>query len=267
MKPFLKWAGNKFQIIERIKSVLPAGSRLIEPFAGSAAVFLNTNYPDNLVADSNIDLIQTYLYLQKEGQKFITDCEQFFIPENNHAERFYELREQFNTSNDMRLKSTLFIYLNKHCFNGLCRYNSKGIFNTPFGKYTKPYFPRQEMEYFSQKSSTAKFIHSDFTATFAQAKPNDIIYCDPPYVPLSKTANFTNFISGGFGIEQQQQLADLANGTAKNGITVVISNHQTEFTEQIYKNAKLITFPVQRHISANANNRNKANEVLAIFGS
>lgn len=265
MKPFLKWAGNKFQIIERIKAVLPAGKCLIEPFTGSAAVFLNTDYPENLVADSNTDLIQTYLYLQKEGRKFINYCENLFIADNNQADRYYELREQFNSTTNTRLKSTLFVYLNKHCFNGLCRYNNKGLFNTPFGKYTKPYFPSQEMEHFYQKSQGAKFVQSDFVPMFEKAKPNDIVYCDPPYVPLSKTANFTNYSSGGFGIEQQLQLADLANDLAKRGITVIISNHQTKFIEQAYKNAKLITFPVQRYISCNGANRNKANEVLAVF--
>lgn len=265
MKPFLKWAGNKFQIIERIRAVLPAGNRLIEPFAGSAAVFLNTDYPENLVADTNTDLIQTYLYLQKEGRKFINYCEDLFIADNNQADRYYELREQFNSTTNTRLKSALFVYLNKHCFNGLCRYNSKGQFNTPFGKYTKPYFPGQEMESFYQKSAGAKFVQSDFVPIFAEARPGDIVYCDPPYVPLSKTANFTSYSSGGFGIEQQQQLADLANDLAKKGITVVISNHQTKFIEQAYKNAKLTTFPVQRYISCNGANRNKANEVLAVF--
>lgn len=265
MKPFLKWAGNKYQIIERIKAVLPSGQRLIEPFAGSAAVFLNTDYCENVVADSNADLIQTYLHLQNDGNNFINYCQEFFIADNNQAEKYYELREQFNVAADARLKSALFIYLNKHCFNGLCRYNSKGQFNTPFGKYKKPYFPHKEMDYFHQKSKTAIFTQSDFVSTLKQVKSNDIVYCDPPYVPLSKTANFTNYSSGGFGLEQQKQLAELANDLASNGVTVIISNHHTTFTEEVYKNAKLLTFPVQRYISRDGANRNKANELLAIF--
>lgn len=267
MKPFLKWAGNKYQIIERIKAVLPPGGRLIEPFAGSAAVFLNTNYPENVVADSNFDLIQTYVYLQKDGNKFMNYCQSFFTPENNQEEKYYELREQFNTTSNARLKSALFVYLNKHCFNGLCRYNNKGQFNTPFGRYKKPYFPEREMEYFYQKSQTAIFMHSDFITTLAQTKPNDVVYCDPPYVPLSKTAKFTHYSMGGFGLEQQKQLAESANKLANNGVTIIISNHNTEFIEQLYKNAKLLTFQVQRNISCVGNNRNKAHEVLAIFSA
>lgn len=265
MKPFLKWAGNKYQIMERIKAVLPPGKRLIEPFSGSAAVFLNTDYSENIVADSNLDLIQTYLYLQNEGAKFIEYCQTFFTQENNQEEKFYEFREMFNSTADTRLKSAIFIYLNKHCFNGLCRYNASGKFNTPFGKYKTPYFPHKEMLYFHEKAQNASFIHSDFVSTFAQAKSGDIIYCDPPYVPLSKTANFTDFNTGGFTLAQQTQLAELAETFSKQGIPVIISNHQTEFTEEAYKKAKILTFPVQRFISCKGAQRNKANEVLAIF--
>lgn len=267
MKPFLKWAGNKYQIIERIKAILPEGQRLIEPFAGAAAVFLNTNYAENIVADLNKDLIQTYLYLQKEGSQFIKDCQKLFIADNNQADRYYQLREEFNSTSDARRKAILFVYLNRHCFNGLCRYNSKDQFNVPFGKYSKPYFPQQEMEHFYQQSQYATFIHGDFVTTCAQAKANDVIYCDPPFVPLSKTANFTSYSAGGFGMEQQTQLTELANDLANSGITVIISNHYTEFTAEAYKNAKLITFPVQRFISRDGANRNKAMEVLAIFSS
>lgn len=265
MKPFLKWAGNKYQIIGRIRAVLPPGPRLIEPFAGSAAVFLNTDYADNLVADSSTDLMQTYIYLQAEGVQFIHYCEQFFTDDNNNEERYYELRQQFNETADARLKAALFVYLNKHCYNGLCRFNSKGRFNTPFGKYKKPYFPHKEMIYFYEKSKTAVFTQGDFATAFAQARPGDIVYCDPPYVPLSKTANFTSYDVGGFGLEQQQRLADLANDLASNGVTVVISNHQTEFTQQAYKNAIIQSFPVQRYISCKGENRNTVNEILAIF--
>lgn len=265
MKPFLKWAGNKYQIIQRIQAILPPGKRLIEPFVGSGAVFLNTDYSNYLLADSNLDLILTYQYLQAEGQVFIDYCAKFFIPENNCAERFYEFREQFNTTHDTRLKSALFIYLNKHCFNGLCRYNAKGGFNTPFGKYTKPYFPQQEMLYFYERAKQAVFEQADFVTTLSQANVGDVVYCDPPYVPLSKTAHFTSFSAGGFGIEQQKMLAELAEDLAKRGICVVISNHHTEFTQQAYQNAKLQIFPVQRFISCKGDSRNEVNEVLALF--
>ena len=136
MKPFLKWAGGNYRLIDRIQSVLPAGNRLIEPFVGSGAVFLNTNYKSNLLTDSNPDLINLFKNLQNEGQNFINYCSSFFVPENNNELAFYQFREEFNTTTDIRKKSALFGYLNRHCFNGLCRYNSKGGFNVPFGRLT-----------------------------------------------------------------------------------------------------------------------------------
>jgi DNA adenine methylase len=160
MKPFLKWAGNKHQIVRHIRSILdtlPPGSRLIEPFVGSGAVFLNTRYPRYLLSDVNQDLIHLYQTLQSEGQNFIDYCRSFFVPENNTPDRFYELRVTFNTTQNKTLKAALFLYLNRHCYNGLCRYNAKNGFNVPFGRYSKPYFPEQEMWAFYEKSREAVF--------------------------------------------------------------------------------------------------------------
>lgn len=266
MKPFLKWAGNKYQIIDRIKAILPAGNRLIEPFLGSGAVFLNTEYPEYLLSDINTDLINLYRTLQAEGESFIDYCRQFFSGENNRTERYYELRDQFNCTKDVRLKSALFLYLNKHGYNGLCRYNSSSKYNVPYGKYKRPYFPEKEMLYFYRKTQKAVFRNEDFAAIMQQARPGDVVYCDPPYVPLSDTANFTNYSSGGFGFKEQQLLADLAQELAQRGVAVVISNHDTEFIQQAYKSAKLLDFfSVQRFISCDGANRNKADEVLALF--
>lgn len=265
MKPFLKWAGNKYQIIDRIKDVLPSGNRLIEPFVGSAAVFINTEYSHNVLADNNVDLINLYQTLQEEGDKFIEYCRNLFVANNNTEKAFYELRDEFNTTESRRLKSALFIYLNKHCFNGLCRYNLKGEFNVPFGKYKKPYFPEIEMRYFHEKSVQAIFKHADFIETMNSAKRGDVVYCDPPYVPLSATANFTSYSSGGFGIKQQEILAGKAKELASRGTTVVISNHNTEFVLKAYAEAKILKFDVQRFISCDGANRGKASEVLALF--
>lgn len=265
MKPFLKCAGNKYQIIERVLAALPAGNRLIEPFVGSGSVFLNSDYPRYLLADSNQDLINLYQHLQIEGEGFIHDCCAFFTPENNQSEAFYQLRTLFNTTIDQRLKALLFVYLNKHCFNGLCRYNSKGSFNTPFGRYKKPYFPEKEMLFFYEKTKDAVFESADFLTTLSKAQPGDVVYCDPPYVPLSKTANFTNYSAGGFSHDQQVLLAETAGKLAAKGITVVISNHDTEFTRSAYQKASISSFSVQRFISCNATRREKAAEVLAIF--
>lgn len=267
-RPFLKWAGNKYAIVHEIRRILPhtpESRRLIEPFAGSAAVFLNTDYPDYLLSDINPDLITLYQTLQEEGEDFIETCRGYFRPEYNWAEAYYELRERFNTTSDAREKSALFVYLNRHGYNGLCRYNGKGGFNVPFGRYKKPYFPEEEMRRFHQRSRQATFINEDFVSLMRQARPGDVIYCDPPYVPLSSTANFTSYASSPFGLEQQQVLADLAGELSEKGITVLISNHKTDFTQKAYARARITELQVQRFISANGQNRGQAPEVLALF--
>lgn len=265
MKPFLKWAGGKYKIVNRIKQLLPAGTRLVEPFTGSAALFLNTDFPSYLLADINPDLITLYQTLQVEGAPFVDYCQTFFAPENNDKAAYYAFREQFNSTADPRLKSALFLYLNKHCFNGLCRYNAGGEFNVPFGRYKKPYFPRPEMLFFHQQAQRATIIQANFVTVMEACRPGDVVYCDPPYVPLSDTANFTSYSAGKFGLEQQVQLARLAESLAGQGIPVVISNHNTAFTRRQYRRAVLNKFPVQRHISRDGANRTKVNELLALF--
>lgn len=266
MKPFLKWAGGKLRLVEQIKNVLPNGKRFIEPFVGSGAVFLNAIYPTYILADVNSDLINLYLYLQRERQQFIDYCRTFFTPQTNNEIVYYQYRTLFNTTTDLRQKSALFIYLNRHCFNGLCRYNSKGKFNVPFGSYNKPHFPEIEMRNFSHHSQNATFRNANFLDVMEDAEPGDILYCDPPYAPLSATANFTSYSRYPFGLSEQKKLVEMAEILANNRITVIISNHDTEFTREIYINAdKLEYFEVQRHISCDGSKRSKAAEILAVF--
>jgi len=265
MKPFLKWAGNKYQIIRQIKESLPPGDCLIEPFLGSGAVFLNTDYPRYLLGDINKDLINLYQHLQQEGREFIAYCRTFFSPSSNSEQAYYAYREEFNSTSDLRLKAALFLYLNKHGYNGLCRYNAGGSFNVPFGRYKAPYFPEAEMLYFYEKAQRAQFFCADFATMLKMAQPGSVVYGDPPYVPLSSTANFTSYSSDGFGLAEQQRLADLAKELAAQGIPVLLSNHDTEFTRRAYAGAKIKKFPVQRYISCNGNKRGKVQEVLALF--
>lgn len=265
MKPFLKWAGNKYQIIDRIKSILPKGQRLIEPFVGSGAVFLNTDYPAYLLTDNNADLIHLFNLLKNEGKHFIDSARNYFDPRHNNEKTYYELRYLFNCTKDLHLKAALFLYLNKHAYNGLCRYNASGGFNVPFGRYKKPYFPEKEMLYFIEKAQTAEFRAADFVEIMENAIPGDVIYCDPPYLPLTATANFTEFSAGGFNMEQQKKLAELAKQLSAKGIPVIISNHATDFIDEHYAPAKKITFDVQRYISCDGTNRKKEKEVLAVF--
>lgn len=265
MRTFLKWAGNKQRMVERIAALLPLGQRLIEPFVGSGALFLNTDYPAYLLADSNPDLIHLYRHLQAEGPAFIEFCRELFVAQNNTPDTFYALRSSFNQATDSRLKSALFLYLNRHGYNGLCRYNASGGFNVPFGRYKKPYFPQAEMETFWQKSQTARFCQAHFAETMQAAQPGDVIYCDPPYVPLSVTAHFTSYSAGGFDFQQQLALAAAARDAANRGVPVLISNHATPAIEEAYAGADIQRFQVQRYISANGDNRGTAAELLALF--
>ena len=266
IRPFLKWAGNKYRIIDRVREALPEGKRLIEPFAGSAAVFLNTDYEHYIINDNNPDLIHLYNILKQEGATFIKKCRYYFSPRFNNEEQYYKLREKFNNSKDVYKRAILFVYLNRHGYNGLCRDNLKGGYNVPFGRYKSPYFPEKEMLTFHEKAVNAEFVLSSFEQIIQSAKKGDVIYCDPPYVPLSPSANFTSYSSGGFNIEKQQQLADLANEISVKGIPMLISNHNTSFTRKAYDKANKITkFHVQRFISCNGKKRGTAGELLALF--
>lgn len=269
MKPFLKWPGGKYRLRDRILSALGRGNRLIEPFAGSAAVFLNAGYEANLLADSNPDLIRVYTQLIRHGNKFIRDTAELFVPENNTEKRYYALRDEFNACKNDRKRAALFIYLNRHCYNGLCRYNSKGVFNTPFGRYRRPRLPEGEMNDFIRVGSGAVFECADYQDTMGLAKEGDVVYCDPPYVPLSATSYFTDYHVGGFNWDDQVLLADKAAQLAESGIRVVISNHDTKKVKELYKerNATIVTFDVRRMISCDTANRNKVSELLAIFSA
>lgn len=265
--PFLKWAGRKTRVLPVLKPLLPKeGRRLIEPFVGSGAVFLNTDYPRAVLADSNADLIHLFEVLRDSGEQFIRECGQLFGPDGNQEEKFYKLREEFNKCCNKARRAAIFIYLNRHCFNGLCRYNAKGNFNTPFGRYEKPYFPAAEMRAFSAKLGGAQLHVQDFRTTLAMAGRGDVVYCDPPYLPLSATANFTAYAAGGFGPEAQRDLATACEAAAGRGATVMISNHDTEFGRQIYAGAdRIVSLMVARMISCDGANRNKAKELIAVY--
>lgn len=265
VKPFLKWAGNKYRCLDHILESLPTAKRLIEPFAGSAAIFINSDYPQYLLGEENKDLINLFKFVKKEGLPFITYCASFFTAENNQASSYYKLREYFNLCVNRRERAAIFLYLNRHGYNGLCRYNLNGVYNVPFGRYKKPYFPYKEMLYFHQKSQQAEFNHGDFRKTFAKAQKGDLIYCDPPYAPRVQTSNFSAYIHKKFGEKEQIILANLAKKSAAKGIPVIISNHDTEFTRHHYQDCEIKSFTVQRSISCIAADRKAVHELLAIF--
>jgi len=265
IRPPLKWAGGKYQILNRIRERLPAGHRLVEPFVGSGAVFLNTHYDRYLLNDINTDLIGFYKALKKEGDAFIEYARQFFTDKTNRETVFYKLRNDFNATSDALYKAALFLYINKHGYNGLIRYNASGALNVPFGRYKRPYYPEKEMRVFLKKARKASFSNKDFKKIMLATKPGDVVYCDPPYVPLSRTANFTAYSAAGFGQQEQLRLAELAEELAGRGVPVLISNHYTDFTATAYQNAEQFRFPVRRLISCNGSKRKPTLEVLAAY--
>ena len=266
-RAFLKWAGGKYGLVEDIQRHLPPAKRLIEPFVGAGSVFLNTDYEEYLLADINQDLINLYNLLKSEPEKYISEARRLFQPECNRKEFYLDIRSQFNATDDIWFRSLAFLYMNRFGFNGLCRYNKKGGFNVPFGSYKKPYFPEQEMMAFAEKAQKATFVCESYVDTFSRAEDDNVIYCDPPYAPLSNTANFTSYATNGFTLDDQANLAEVAEATAsERGIPVLISNHDTLLTRRLYHGATLNVVKVQRNISRNGASRNKVDELLALFG-
>ena len=264
--PFLKWAGGKRKLVEVIAKSLAGGDRLVEPFVGSGAVFMGTNYKKYLLCDTNADLIGLFNNLKNNTEKLLAETEILFSGKYKTEEAFYELRERFNTleAEDIK-KSALFVYLNKHAFNGLCRYNNKGYFNVPFGKYTNPQLPNKEMLLFAKKAQIAEFKCLDFKETFKLVKKGDVVYADPPYVPISATSSFTTYAKENFKLEAQNALADEANKAKANGIRVVISNSDQSITREMYKNSEIESIDVMRSISSKGSTRGKVKELIAIF--
>jgi len=267
-KSFLKWAGGKRTSLPMINAnmgYIEDNAKLIEPFVGSAAVSLNIETFGYIIADLNEDLITLFKLVRDDDWKFIDYCGAFFTPTNNTEEAYYRLRQDFNRAKDPRVRAALFVYLNRHSFNGLCRYNAHGFFNVPYGKCKKVNFPGKAMMLFAQRMKLAEIHCQGFEETMAMAKPNDVIYCDPPYVPLSDTSMFTDYTSEGFTMDQQEQLAQLAE---ESECRVLVSNHDSEITRELYKNAdKIVKREVGRFVGANKESRKPVIELLAIYNA
>ena len=278
-KPFLKWAGNKFRVLPHLIPHIGDPKRYIEPFGGSLSVALNISADEYILNDINKDLYCLYTNVDKE---FVGECRELFTDDNNTRERYLELRKEFNSEQDCRKRAKLFLYLNKHAFNGLSRYNSKGEYNVPYGKEnkdsktgrivkTKAHFPEQELNYFRDVFSNRKveFFNTSFSdeALYKNVSSGDVVYFDPPYIPVSDTANFTDYATEGFSYDQQVQLAELAESLTNRGAKVIVSNHDTDVSRELYKNAQIYPIEVRRSISAKGSSRKKANELIAVYQS
>ncbi|MBB1525665.1 Dam family site-specific DNA-(adenine-N6)-methyltransferase [Pectobacterium carotovorum subsp. carotovorum] len=270
IRPFIKWPGGKSRVLPDLLPLLPKGDCLIEPFVGGASVFLNTDYSHYVLADINADLINLYQSAKNETEDLIRFSLGLFCHSNSKSD-YLSIRKAFNEREE-RVgfpSAAIFLYLNRHGYNGMCRYNRKGDFNIPFGKYRAPYFPEQEIRQFAEKANDtgAIFVCADFKETLhVYAKPDTVTYCDPPYLPVSDTANFTQYHTSAFTPDQHRELADeLLHVNRETGAPVVISNSDTSATREIYQHYQFHEIAVQRSISANGITRGAAKEVIGVL--
>lgn len=267
-RPVFKWAGGKFRLLDEILPELAGGKRLVEPFVGSGTVFLNAAQTECLLCDLNRDLVEFHQALRNEGREFVARCRALFTPEANARDPYLRRRDLFNRLPFGTERAALFLYLNRHGYNGLVRYNSGGGFNVPFGRHASPRFPREEMHAFLDRMRGCRLILKcqDFRATMAETGDGDVVYCDPPYIPLSDTASFTGYAGKSFGPGEQADLARLAGEAAKRGARVLLSNHAGDGANELYRDADSVReVAVRRSISCNGGKRGVVREVLAIY--
>ncbi|EMA8985926.1 Dam family site-specific DNA-(adenine-N6)-methyltransferase [Escherichia coli] len=266
-RSIFKWAGGKFGVLEQIFRYLPEGKRLIEPFVGGGAVFMNAGYQENLLNDVNADLINFYKTLQREAHSLITLAHRFFL-DYNTQEGFLAVRNAFNKQvyDDLH-RAAAFLFLNRHCFNGLTRYNQAGEFNVGYGKYKTPYFPLQEMEAFLGAEGRSVFVCGDFAAVIEAAGEGDVIFCDPPYEPLPNTEGFTNYSGHDFKFEEQKRLVSLLTDAHRRGAKVLITNSGAPNIRELYHDNGFRVEPLfaRRSVSCKGDTRGVAHDILGIL--
>lgn len=259
MSTILKWAGNKTAVMTELKKHLPAGPRLVEPFAGSCAVMMATDYPHYLVADINPDLINLYQVIKEDVNSFIHLAERIFSKFTTE-EGYYKCRQFFNTVPLEPIdKSAYFLFLNRHCYRGLCRYNQRGLFNVPYGNYKKPYLPVDEIRAFAEKAVRATFICASYDETLAMLQAGDVVYCDPPY-----DGTFTGYHTAGFTEDDQYHLASILERRSSEGHPVIVSNSDTSLTRSLYRNFSLHQLIAKRSMGVAAGESKSAVEVIAV---
>lgn len=268
-RPFLKWAGGKYSLLPELERLIPAGKRLIEPFVGGGSVFLNSDKHERfLLADINADLINLYQMLAVVPDSVIAEAMKAFRHLND-VENYTVIREAFNAQKlNATERAAAFLYLNRHCFNGLMRYNLDGFFNVGWGKYKAPYFPEKELMAFRKKSSACVFMNAGFERTLRLAGDGDVVYCDPPYEPMPGTAGFTSYASGGFSWDSQVALAESCVAAHQRGAKVFISNSTAPRVIELYEQHGFTLHRVnaRRSISSKGSTRETANDIVASLG-
>ncbi len=263
-KPFVKWAGGKTQLIGEITKHLPnVFNSYFEPFLGGGALFFNLQPSRGIISDINPELINVYEVIKLSVEGLIED-----LRTHKHEESYYYKLRSADRDEDYEnwskiKKASRFIYLNKTCYNGLYRVNSKGYFNVPFGSYKNPKIvDENNLRACSMVLKNIDIILSDFTHIEKIINKNDFVYFDPPYKPLNKTSSFTKYYNNGFDEKKQIKLKQLCDSLTNIGAYFMLSNSYTEMITNLYKNYNINIVHAKRAINSKGNSRGKIKEVL-----
>lgn len=271
IKPFVKWAGGKNGLINSLISFIPKNfNSYFEPFVGGGALFFylkNLNILNSkkiYLNDKNAELINAYKQIKINPNKLLEELE---ILKNNHSkEYFYKIRNldrdfDFYSLSEV-FRAARFIYLNKTCFNGLCRYNAKGNFNTPMGSYKNPKIYDKDL-IFSVHAvlKNVSITNKDFEVVSLKSKKGDFVYFDPPYYPLNKTSSFVSY-TDNFSANEQIRLYKLFKMLDCEGIKVLQSNSNTDFIKELYKDFEIIEVISKRAINSKGDKRGKITELI-----
>ena len=262
--PIVKWVGGKRQLMfELLKNMPENYNRYFEPFIGGGALFFELQ-PDNAyISDMNEELINLYKVVRDNVEELITDLQKHDISKEYFMEiRNIDRTEEYKKWSNIQ-KASRFIYLNRTCFNGMYRVNSKGEFNVPFGHYKNPrILDENNLINCSNLLQRTEIKHADFSEILKKVKKGDFVYFDPPYVPLSETSSFTSYTKDGFDMDMQFKLRDVCDELDSMGVKFLLSNSDTKLVNELYENYNIKKVFASRQINANADGRGKITEVL-----
>jgi len=268
-RPFIKWAGGKSQLISQYVSHFPKHyQNYYEPFVGGGAIFFHLQPAHSLLIDINLELVNVYRCVRDRVEELIDQLEHH--QQQHNSEHYYQIRAQTASNDDWFYKgnnidrAARLIYLNKTCFNGLYRENSKGHFNVPIGSYKKPaIYDPAILRADSIALQSAQIEPASFDQVLQYAKSaKDFVYFDPPYYPISPTSSFTAYNRYSFSEDQQVQLRDVVTELSDRGVKVMLSNSDCPFVRELYKEFNIHTIYATRNINCNAEKRGKITEVL-----
>lgn len=269
VRPFLKWPGGKYTQLNQILPLIGTGKRLIEPFVGAGSIFINAQGFDQYIGgDTSADLIGLYHGLQQNPAALVDKAKAMFETLNT-SDGYKDVREKFNRLHyTPQERAAAFLYLNRHAFNGLMRYNQQGGFNTSYGHYKAPYFPTSEIESFSNMAVSCEFHCQSFVDTIRLAGKGDVVFCDPPYMPLPGKDGFTQYTDTPFKDEHQWQLLNEMVAAHQRGARVVATNSGNEQLIEAYTKAgfKVNDLFARRSMSCKGDTREVAIDIVATLG-